>query len=52
MALGDGGMITRTDEHEAKLYGGLTKAGEFVASDGSVRQAGIDEDTEQSNFKI
>ena len=52
MALGDGGMITRGEQHEAKLYGGLTKAGEFVASDGSVRQAGIDDDAEQTNFKI
>ena len=52
MALGDGGMITRGEQHEATLYGGLTKAGEFVASDGSVRQAGIDDDAEQTNFKI
>ena len=52
MALGDGGMITRGEQHEAQLYGGLTKAGEFIASDGSVRQAGIDDDSEQSNFKI
>jgi hypothetical protein len=52
MALGDGGMITRSDTNEAKLYGNLTKAGEFVAADGSVMQAGIDDDTENSNFKI
>ena len=52
MALGDGGMITRGEQHEATLYGGLTKAGEFVAADGSVRQAGIDDDAEQTNFKI
>ena len=52
MALGDGGMITRGDQHESKLYGGLTKAGEFIAADGSVKQAGIDENNEQSNFKI
>jgi len=52
MALGDGGMITRGDQHESKLYGGLTKAGEFIAADGSVKQAGIDEGNEQSNFKI
>ena len=52
MALGDGGMITRSEQHEAKLYGGLTKAGEFVAADGTVKQAGIDDNAEQSNFKI
>ena len=44
-------MITRTEEHEAKLYGGLTKAGEFIA-DGTVKQAGIDDNADNSNFKI
>ena len=34
------------------LYGGLTKAGEFVAADGSVKQAGIDDNADTSNFKI
>ena len=52
IALGDGGMITRGEQHDANLYGGLTKAGEFVAADGTVRQAGLDEGEEQSNFKI
>ena len=52
MALGDGGMITRGEQHEAKLYDGLTKAGEFVAADGTVKQAGIDENADTSNFKI
>jgi len=52
MALGDGGMITRGEEHEAKLYGGLTKAGEFVAADGTVKQAGLADGSEDSNFKI
>ncbi len=52
MALGDGGMITRGDHHEAKLYSGHTKAGEFVASDGTVRQAGVDENADQTTFKI
>ena len=52
LALGDGGMITRTEDHESKLYGGLTKAGEFVAADGTVKQAGIDDNAENSNFKI
>ena len=52
IALGDGGMITRGAEHEATLYGGLTKAGEFIAADGTVKQAGIDDNAETSNFKI
>ena len=52
IALGDGGMITRGAEHEATLYGGLTKAGEFIAADGTVKQAGVDENAETSNFKI
>ena len=52
IALGDGGMITRGAEHEATLYGGLTKAGEFIAADGTVKQAGVDENSEASNFKI
>ena len=45
-------MITRTEAHESNLYSGLTKAGEFVAADGSVKQAGIDENADTSNFKI
>jgi hypothetical protein len=52
MALGDGGMITRGEEHDAKLYGGLTKAGEFVAADGTVRQAGLADGTDDTDFKI
>jgi hypothetical protein len=52
MALGDGGMITRGAQHDAELYGNLTKAGEFVAADGTVKQAGLSDDEEQSNFKI
>jgi hypothetical protein len=52
IALGDGGMITRGEQHESKLYGGLTKAGEFVAADGTVKQAGIDDNADASDFKI
>jgi hypothetical protein len=52
MALGDGGMVTRGEQHDSKLYGNLTKAGEFIAADGTVKQAGITDDEEQSNFKI
>jgi hypothetical protein len=42
MALGDA-MISRTSEHDASLHGNLTKAGEFVDSEGNMQQAGIDE---------
>jgi hypothetical protein len=52
VALGDTGMITRTEEHTGKLYDQLTKAGEFKTADGTVIQAGIDEDAEQTNFKM
>jgi hypothetical protein len=52
LALGDGGMITRGLQHESQLYGGHTKAGEFIAADGTVKQAGIDENADTSNFKI
>jgi hypothetical protein len=45
-------MITRGEQHESKLYGGLTKAGEFVAADGTVKQAGIDDNADASDFKI
>ena len=36
---------------DVNLYNNQTKAGEFVAADGSVRQAGL-ADGEDSNFKI
>ena len=52
IALGDTGMINRTEEDTGKLYDQLTKAGEFKTADGTVIQAGIDEEAEQSNFKI
>ena len=49
MALGEGVTVKRYEE--VGLYDGQTKAGEFVAADGSVRQAGV-VDGEGSNFKI
>ena len=52
IALGDTGMINRTEEDTGKLYDQLTKAGEFKTADGTVIQAGIDEEAEKSNFKI
>jgi hypothetical protein len=49
MSLGEEGVVKRVDV--TGLYENLTKAGEFVASDGSVRQAGIVEG-ENNDFKI
>jgi len=49
MSLGEEGVVKRVDV--AGIYENLTKAGEFVASDGSVRQAGIVEG-ENNDFKI
>jgi hypothetical protein len=49
MSLGEEGVVKRVDV--AGLYENLTKAGEFVASDGSVRQAGLVEG-ENNDFKI
>ncbi|MDP6900110.1 MAG: hypothetical protein QGF94_04670 [Candidatus Thalassarchaeaceae archaeon] len=50
MALGDS-MITRTAEHDASLHGNLTKAGEFVDSEGNVQQAGLDE-SQDAGFSL
>ena len=49
MALGEDGMVKRVDV--TSIYGNLTKAGEFVAADGTIRQAGIVEG-EGTDFKI
>ena len=49
IALGEGGMVDRKEL--VNLYDKQTKAGEFVAADGSVRQAGIVEG-EGTDFKI
>ena len=49
MALGEEAMVKRIDL--ASIYDNQTKAGEFVAADGSVRQAGVVEG-EGSDFKI
>jgi hypothetical protein len=49
VALGEGMMVKRFDD--VNLYDNQIKAGEFVAADGSVRQAGI-VDGQDSNFKI
>jgi hypothetical protein len=49
MALGEESVVKRVDV--ASIYDNLTKAGEFVAADGSVRQAGTVEG-ENTDFKI
>ena len=49
VALGEGGMVERKEV--VNLYDKQTKAGEFVAADGTVRQAGIVEG-EGTDFKI
>ncbi|HII58187.1 MAG TPA: DUF4129 domain-containing protein, partial [Candidatus Poseidoniaceae archaeon] len=49
VALGEGMVVKRFED--VNLYDNQTKAGEFVAADGSVRQAGI-VDGQDSNFKI
>ena len=49
VALGEEGSVTRKEL--VGLYDKQTKAGEFVAADGTVRQAGIVEG-EGSDFKI
>ena len=49
MSLGEESVVKRIDT--SSIYDNLTKAGEFVAADGSVRQAGIVEG-EGTDFKI
>jgi acyl-CoA synthetase (NDP forming) len=49
MSLGEESVVKRVDV--ASLYENQTKAGQFVAADGTVRQAGIVEG-EGSDFKI
>ena len=49
VALGEGGMVERKEL--VNLYDKQTKAGEFVAADGTVRQAGIVEG-EGTDFKL
>jgi|TARA_B100001094_G_scaffold295134_1_gene316226 heat shock protein beta len=49
VSLGEGGMVERKEL--VNLYDKQTKAGEFVAADGTVRQAGIVEG-EGTDFKI
>ena len=50
-ALGDS-MLSRATIDESTLYGAVTKAGEFVDSEGETRIAGIDEDSPADDFRI
>jgi hypothetical protein len=50
LALGEEGMVGRKDL--VNLYDIQTKAGEFVAADGTVRQAGLDDGDENTGFSI
>jgi len=50
LALGEEGMVGRKDL--VNLYDVQTKAGEFVAADGTIHQAGIDDGDENIGFSI
>ncbi|MBT7638246.1 MAG: DUF4129 domain-containing protein [Euryarchaeota archaeon] len=50
LALGEEGMVGRKDL--VNLYDVQTKAGEFVASDGTLRQAGLDDGDDNSGFSL
>ena len=50
-ALGDS-MLNRTYSDESDIYGTVTKAGEFVDSEGETRIAGLDEDNPNDGFRI
>ena len=50
LALGEEGTVGRKDL--VNLYDVQTKAGEFVAADGTMRQAGLDEGDENSGFSL
>jgi hypothetical protein len=51
LALGEQ-QLSRTTEHDADIHGGLAKAGEFIDSEGNVKQAGLDENDELSSFSL
>ena len=42
----------RTIDNESSMYDTVTKAGEFIDSDGKVRLAGVDENDADSGFRI
>ena len=51
VSLGDS-VLMRTSDNESSMYGSVTRAGEFVDSEGQVRLAGVDEDDPASGFRI
>ena len=51
-ALGEEAVETTVRKEVVNLYDKQTKAGEFVAADGSVRQAGQDDGQDDSGFSI
>ncbi|MEC7686052.1 MAG: DUF4129 domain-containing protein, partial [Candidatus Thermoplasmatota archaeon] len=50
-SLGDS-MLSRTTVVDSGLYGSMTKAGQFVDSEGETRLAGSDEDSQNDGFRI
>ena len=50
-SLGDS-MLLRTSANESEMYSSVTKAGEYIDSEGQVRLAGVDEDSPDENFRI
>ena len=50
-SLGDS-MLSRSAINEGGLYGTVTKAGQFVDSEGETRLAGTDEDSQNDGFRI
>ena len=50
-SLGDS-MLSRSSVNEGGLYSSITKAGQFVDSEGETRLAGTDEDSQNDGFRI
>ena len=51
VSLGDS-VLVRTIDNESSMYDTVTRAGEFIDSDGQVRLAGVDENDADSGFRI
>jgi hypothetical protein len=51
LALGEQ-QLSRTSDHEANMHTNLVKAGEFIDSEGNVKQAGLDDNAELENFSL
>ena len=50
-ALGEN-MLNRSSVNESGLYGAAIKAGEFIDSDGNVRVAGAEDESDNNDFRI